>query len=230
MQVSLFGGIGGKGAGESSLELDRRRVRDRIAELKRELVTVQRELDTRRARRQQQDTVALVGYTNAGKSSLMRKLTGSEVLVRNQLFATLETTVRVLKPETQPRILVSDTVGFLKKMGDASWGLLRKGTEAGHGLVLKSNQGDRLITNRADLIKWKVARGGKGAAYHPGGTYEYSLVCKGTCCSVGVADEDGHYGTHMVTGNINEVCYWPISSTEAYVRSIKVWENEMYND
>ena len=110
------GGIGGKGAGESSLELDRRRVRDRIAELKRELATVQREVDTRRARRAQQDTVALVGYTNAGKSSLMRKLTGSEVLVRDQLFATLETTVRVLKPETQPKILISDTVGFVKKL------------------------------------------------------------------------------------------------------------------
>ena len=110
------GGIGGKGAGESSLELDRRRVRDRIAELKRELVTVQREGDTRRARRSQQDTVALVGYTNAGKSSLMRKLTGSDVLVRDQLFATLETTVRVLKPETLPRILISDTVGFVKKL------------------------------------------------------------------------------------------------------------------
>jgi GTP-binding protein HflX len=110
------GGIGGKGAGESSLELDRRRVRDRIAELKRELAAVQREVDTRRARRSQQDTVALVGYTNAGKSSLMRKLTGSEVLVRDQLFATLETTVRALKPETQPRILISDTVGFVKKL------------------------------------------------------------------------------------------------------------------
>ena len=110
------GGIGGKGAGESSLELDRRRVRDRIAELKRELVNVQREVDNRRARRSQQDTVALVGYTNAGKSSLMRKLTGSEVLVKDQLFATLETTVRVLKPETRPKILISDTVGFVKKL------------------------------------------------------------------------------------------------------------------
>jgi len=60
--------------------------------------------------------VALVGYTNAGKSSLMRALTGSEVLVADKLFATLDTTVRVMQPETQPRILISDTVGFIKKL------------------------------------------------------------------------------------------------------------------
>jgi len=110
------GGIGGKGAGESSLELDRRRVRDRIAELKEELVQVQQESTTRRSRRTRYDTVALVGYTNAGKSSLMRALTASEVLVADRLFATLDTTVRALEPPTRPRILVSDTVGFIKKL------------------------------------------------------------------------------------------------------------------
>jgi GTP-binding protein HflX len=113
------GGIGGKGAGESSLELDRRRIRDRIAELRRELEEVKKESDTRRSRRFESsdvNTVALVGYTNAGKSSLMRALTGDEVYVADQLFATLDTTVRVLKPETRPRILVSDTVGFIKKL------------------------------------------------------------------------------------------------------------------
>jgi GTP-binding protein HflX len=112
------GGIGGKGAGESALELDRRRIRDRIAELKRELEIVQREADTRRSRRSGADssTVALVGYTNAGKSSWMRALTGDEVYVADQLFATLDTTVRVLKPAQRPRILVSDTVGFIKRL------------------------------------------------------------------------------------------------------------------
>jgi GTPase len=112
------GGIGGKGAGESTLELDRRRIRDRIAELRRELVTVQREAETQRSRRSggEMQSVALVGYTNAGKSSLMRTLTGDAVYVADQLFATLDTTVRVLKPETRPRILVSDTVGFIKKL------------------------------------------------------------------------------------------------------------------
>ncbi|WP_437759458.1 GTPase HflX [Sorangium sp. So ce1389] len=110
------GGIGGKGAGESALELDRRKIRDRIAELKHELASIQREQSTRRALRQGQRRVALVGYTNAGKSSLMRALTGSEVLVADKLFATLDTTVRALHPEVRPRILISDTVGFIKKL------------------------------------------------------------------------------------------------------------------
>lgn len=110
------GGIGGKGAGESALELDRRKIRDRIAELRAELAQIQNAQATRRALRRDARRVALVGYTNAGKSSLMRALTGSEVLVEDKLFATLDTTVRVLKPETKPRILVSDTVGFIKKL------------------------------------------------------------------------------------------------------------------
>jgi GTPase len=110
------GGIGGKGAGESALELDKRKIRDRIAELREELAGIQREQDTRRALRRDQRRVSLVGYTNAGKSSLMRALTGSEVLVADKLFATLDTTVRALHPEVRPRILVSDTVGFIKKL------------------------------------------------------------------------------------------------------------------
>jgi GTP-binding protein HflX len=110
------GGVGGKGAGESSLELDRRRIRDRIAELRRELATIEGGSKTRRGRRGDLPTVALVGYTNAGKSSLMRALTGSDVYVADKLFATLDTTVRVLSPRTEPPILVSDTVGFIKKL------------------------------------------------------------------------------------------------------------------
>lgn len=110
------GGVGGKGAGESALELDRRKIRDRIAELRRELGQIEREQATRRAGRSDQRRVALVGYTNAGKSSLMRALTSSGVYVADKLFATLDTTVRALRPETDPRILVSDTVGFIKKL------------------------------------------------------------------------------------------------------------------
>lgn len=106
----------GRGAGESQLELDKRRIRDRITDLKRELEAVQREHDNRRTLRAEQGIVALVGYTNAGKSSTMRALTGSDVLVENKLFATLDTTVRALQPETHPRILISDTVGFIKKL------------------------------------------------------------------------------------------------------------------
>jgi len=110
------GGIGAKGAGESSHELDRRRIRDRIAELRGQLESIRHEQTTRRAQRSEAPCVALVGYTNAGKSSLMRALTGSEVLVEDKLFATLDTTVRALQPETVPRILISDTVGFIKKL------------------------------------------------------------------------------------------------------------------
>ncbi len=106
----------GRGAGEAALELDRRKIRDRIAELKEELELVQKDQDNRRAHRQSARRVALVGYTNAGKSSLMRALTGSHVLVEDKLFATLDTTVRALHPEVRPRVLVSDTVGFIKKL------------------------------------------------------------------------------------------------------------------
>jgi GTP-binding protein HflX len=106
----------GRGAGEAALELDRRKIRDRIAELREELGAVQRDQDVRRAHRRQARRVALVGYTNAGKSSLMRALTASDVYIEDKLFATLDTTVRALQPEAKPRILVSDTVGFIKKL------------------------------------------------------------------------------------------------------------------
>ncbi|HEY0269057.1 MAG TPA: GTPase HflX [Methyloradius sp.] len=112
-------GAGGRGGGESHTELDRRKIRDRIAELQQEIVVMDGERKTQRARRQERQglaAVALIGYTNAGKSTLMRALTGSEVLVANKLFATLDTTVRALYPESVPRILVSDTVGFIKNL------------------------------------------------------------------------------------------------------------------
>ncbi len=110
------GGVGGKGSGESALELDKRKIRDRIKELKEELASIGSEHEVRRARRQQEISVALVGYTNAGKSSLMRAMTGSEVLIADKLFATLDTTIRPLHPETRPKVLLSDTVGFIKKL------------------------------------------------------------------------------------------------------------------
>ncbi|MGA6826270.1 GTPase HflX [Nitrospira sp. NS4] len=110
------GGIGGKGAGETSVELDKRRIRDRMKELRAELAAIGDEHQTRRARREHELTVALVGYTNAGKSSLMRAMTGSEVLVADKLFATLDTTIRPLYPDTRPKVLMTDTVGFIKKL------------------------------------------------------------------------------------------------------------------
>src|SRR3954463_13548769 len=112
-------GTGGRSGGESHGELDRRKLRDRITELQKELDGMALERKTQRARRQERQGLArvvLVGYTNAGKSTLMRALTGSEGLVANKLFATLDTTVRALHPESVPRVLVSDTVGFIKNL------------------------------------------------------------------------------------------------------------------
>jgi len=112
-------GTGGRSGGESHGELDRRKIRDRMAELQAELDGMALGRNTQRARRQERQglaRVALVGYTNAGKSTLMRALTGSEALVADKLFATLDTTVRALDPQTVPRVLVSDTVGFIKNL------------------------------------------------------------------------------------------------------------------
>lgn len=112
-------GTGGRGAGESHGELDRQKIRNRIIELQAEIAKMDGERKTQRARRQEGQGLArvvLVGYTNAGKSTLMRALTESDPLVANKLFATLDTTVRALHPATVPRVLVSDTVGFIKNL------------------------------------------------------------------------------------------------------------------
>jgi GTP-binding protein HflX len=112
-------GTGGRGAGESHGELDRQKIRNRIIELQAEIAKMDGERKTQRARRQEGQGLArvvLVGYTNAGKSTLMRALTESDPLVADKLFATLDTTVRALHPPTVPRVLVSDTVGFIKNL------------------------------------------------------------------------------------------------------------------
>src|ERR1019366_932423 len=110
------GGPGEKGLGESAHALGRRQARDRISELQKELEEIHQDQANRRRHREGQPKVAIVGYTNAGKSSIMRALTSSEVLVADQLFATLDTTTRALQPETDPRILISDTVGFIRNL------------------------------------------------------------------------------------------------------------------
>lgn len=112
-------GTGGRGTGQSRNEMDSQKVRDRISELQKEIDAMEAGRDTQRSLRQRQSgvtQVALVGYTNAGKSTLMRALTDSDVLVANKLFATLDTKVRTLHPESVPRVLVSDTVGFIKNL------------------------------------------------------------------------------------------------------------------
>lgn len=110
------GGLKGRGLGESRLELDRRVVKDRIALLSRRLREAEKSFRTQSARRSGLPRVALVGYTNAGKSSLMRWLTRAPVKAENKLFSTLDTTVRPLVPPTNPPVLLSDTVGFVKRL------------------------------------------------------------------------------------------------------------------
>jgi GTP-binding protein HflX len=109
------GGIGLKGAGEQEIETDRRIIRDRIARLKKELEQIDRQNETRRKNRDLKVRVALVGYTNAGKSTLMNVLSKADVLAENKLFATLDTTVRKIVIHNTP-MLLSDTVGFIRKL------------------------------------------------------------------------------------------------------------------
>ena len=111
------GGIGGsKGAGEQQIDIDRSLIRHRIAKLKKELSHIDQERRTQKKSRSNCFRVSLVGYTNAGKSTLMNRLTDADVLVENRLFATLDPTTRVLLKDFQPRILLSDTVGFIKRL------------------------------------------------------------------------------------------------------------------
>lgn len=112
----LGGGIGTRGPGETQLETDRRHVRDKILFLKRQMKGVEKERQVQRARRQRHHRTALVGYTNAGKSTLMNALTGAGVLAEDKLFATLDATTRRLAWPDGAITLLSDTVGFLRKL------------------------------------------------------------------------------------------------------------------
>ena len=112
-----MGGIGTRaGAGETQIEVDRRLVRTRISNLKKELIKIDHERDTQRKKRDGQYKIALAGYTNAGKSTLMRCLSGSDVFIEDQLFATLDTTIRKIKLDKNHTALLSDTVGFVRKL------------------------------------------------------------------------------------------------------------------
>ena len=110
------GGIGTRGPGETQLETDRRMVREKIARLKRELESVERERETQRARRRREFRAALVGYTNAGKSTLFNAFTRAGVFVENRLFATLDSTTRQLVSPSREVALITDTVGFIRKL------------------------------------------------------------------------------------------------------------------
>ena len=114
----LGGGIGTRGPGEKKLEMDRRLIRDRIAQLNRELKDVKRHREVTREQRSRNKVpvVAIVGYTNAGKSTLLNTLTGAGVLEEDKLFATLDPTTRNLKLPSKQEVLLTDTVGFIRKL------------------------------------------------------------------------------------------------------------------
>lgn len=114
----LGGGIGTRGPGEKKLEMDRRLIKNRIAQLNRELKEVKTHREVTRERRSKNHipVAAIVGYTNAGKSTLLNKLTGADILAEDKLFATLDPTTRSLELSKGQEILLTDTVGFIKKL------------------------------------------------------------------------------------------------------------------
>ena len=110
------GGIGTRGPGETQLETDRRMIRSRIRQLEKELEKIERQRDTRRQHRHEIFKVGLVGYTNAGKSTLLNSLTGADAFVEDQLFATLDPTVRAMPIGDHRNVVLIDTVGFIRKL------------------------------------------------------------------------------------------------------------------
>ncbi len=112
----LGGGIGTRGPGEKKIELDRRLIHNRISVLKEELREVKKQRDIRRKARRDNFVIAIVGYTNAGKSTFLNKLTGADVLAEDKLFATLDPTTRKLKLPSGNEVLFTDTVGFIRKL------------------------------------------------------------------------------------------------------------------
>jgi GTP-binding protein HflX len=111
-----YGGVGTKGPGEQQIETDRRAIRSRISHLKKKLAGISKERDIQRKGRKEHTRVAMIGYTNAGKSTLLKLLSGADVLIEDRLFATLDTTVRMVPLSTSQKILLSDTVGFIRKL------------------------------------------------------------------------------------------------------------------
>ncbi|OGP62075.1 MAG: GTPase HflX, partial [Deltaproteobacteria bacterium RBG_13_49_15] len=114
----LTGGIGGRGPGETKLEINRRRARDRIAQLERALLQVRRSRHLQRSKRKKAGlpVISIIGYTNAGKSTLINSLTHSHVLAERRLFATLDPTSRRLRLPAGTEVIITDTVGFIRDL------------------------------------------------------------------------------------------------------------------
>ena len=115
-QRQTGGGVRARGMGEKQIEVDRRRARERIAKLSKRLDHIKKERETQRKSRQNEIKVSIVGYTNSGKTTLMRNLTKANIAGKDELFATLDASVRALDPSTRPKILLSDTVGFIRNL------------------------------------------------------------------------------------------------------------------
>jgi len=158
----LGGGIGTRGPGESALENDRRRVRERVALIRKKLESVRKNRAQHRSSRKRHEipSFALIGYTNSGKSSLLNRLTGSQVLAKNQAFATLDPTTRKVFLREGPPAVVTDTVGFIRKLPpqliEAFKATLEESAEADvliHVIDLSSPNMNRQIEVVDELIK-----------------------------------------------------------------------------
>lgn len=115
-QRQAGGGVRSRGMGEKQIEVDRRRARERIVRLQKQLDHIRKEKETQRKARSQELKVAIVGYTNSGKTTLMKSLTRSTIAGKDELFATLDTNIKTIDPRTRPKILLSDTVGFIRNL------------------------------------------------------------------------------------------------------------------
>lgn len=158
----LGGGIGTRGPGETALENDRRRIREKVALIRKKLDVVRKNRAQHRNSRKRSEipSFALIGYTNSGKSSLLNRLTGAQVLAKNQVFATLDPTTRKIFLDDGPPAVVTDTVGFIRKLPtqliEAFKATLEESTEADvllHVIDLSSPNMQRQIEVVEDLIK-----------------------------------------------------------------------------
>ena len=153
-----MGGVGTRaGMGETQIEIDRRLIRDKISKLKLDLKKIEIERTTQSQKRKREFRVALVGYTNAGKSTLFNSLTGNNVYVQNQLFATLDTTVRKLKINKTHQVLISDTVGFIRKLPHnlvASFRSTLKEMLEADLILIVLDASSVIIDDHLDTIKW----------------------------------------------------------------------------